>query len=474
MAIRTDLSVNWEVSPRIITVASPSVEVAIQDLHDTLTTTEASMEGMDMDRIVSSSGKEALGSGVLVGITLQLLNAKLAFEARGGPSFVQCNVGGGNLVAVDSLGVAMDSVQTTAYVQVIKTSSSSATIQSLEIEQLKYMIESQNKTHQGYGETFYLDPVSGSDANSGTTGATAVKTFAVALALCTSGRGDVIYILSLGEAQVSIDERWVINKASIYVRGPGRGVILKPVDAGGGAPTISIEANEVSLSGFIVEASTADATAANAIDVWSNFSRIENMWINRAKNGVRYCAGDYHKLRACELELHAENGILVEDVRFGTAFAGNGAPREIDISDVPNIYLNTQNGIKLVADTVNYSAGQSTRLIRVYDSNIELNTLYGMDIGTGVYRTLIRSSVSIYHNTSGNILDNGTETYNDGIWDKAIADHLTAGTTGKALSDAGGAGNPWGTPITGNTDAGTFGELVGKKILTIGKFLGLK
>src|SRR3989338_8785590 len=60
------------------------------------------------------------------------------------------------------------------------------------------------------------------------------------------------------------------------------------------------------------------------------------------------------------------------------------------------------------------------------------------------------------------------------IWDEPIADHLTDGTTGKALSDAGSAGNPWSSPITGNTDAGTFGELVGKKLLTVAKFLGLK
>jgi len=60
------------------------------------------------------------------------------------------------------------------------------------------------------------------------------------------------------------------------------------------------------------------------------------------------------------------------------------------------------------------------------------------------------------------------------IWDEAIADHLTDGTTGKALSDAGSAGNPWSSPITGNTNAGTFGELVGKKLLTVAKFLGLK
>jgi len=60
------------------------------------------------------------------------------------------------------------------------------------------------------------------------------------------------------------------------------------------------------------------------------------------------------------------------------------------------------------------------------------------------------------------------------IWDEPIANHLTVGTTGKALSDAGSAGNPWSTPVTGNTAAGTFGELVGKKLLTIAKFLGLK
>ena len=60
------------------------------------------------------------------------------------------------------------------------------------------------------------------------------------------------------------------------------------------------------------------------------------------------------------------------------------------------------------------------------------------------------------------------------VWDALVANHLTAGTTGKALSDAGSAGNPWSSPITGNTNAGTFCELVGKKLLTVAKFLGLK
>jgi len=62
----------------------------------------------------------------------------------------------------------------------------------------------------------------------------------------------------------------------------------------------------------------------------------------------------------------------------------------------------------------------------------------------------------------------------DAVWDEAMAGHTTAGTTGEKLDDAGSAGNPWSTTISGNTDPGTFGELVGKKLLTIAKFLGLK
>lgn len=60
------------------------------------------------------------------------------------------------------------------------------------------------------------------------------------------------------------------------------------------------------------------------------------------------------------------------------------------------------------------------------------------------------------------------------VWDEPTTSHTTAGTTGKALSDAGAPGNPWGAPVAGNTATGTFGELVGKKLLTIAKFLGLK
>jgi len=48
----------------------------------------------------------------------------------------------------------------------------------------------------------------------------------------------------------------------------------------------------------------------------------------------------------------------------------------------------------------------------------------------------------------------------DGLWDEPTSGHQTAGTTGKALIDAGSGGNPWSTTVSGNTTAGTFGAAV--------------
>lgn len=59
------------------------------------------------------------------------------------------------------------------------------------------------------------------------------------------------------------------------------------------------------------------------------------------------------------------------------------------------------------------------------------------------------------------------------VWDTILADHQITGSTGKALSDAGGAGNPWSADLASNNTVGTFGYLV-QKLLTVAKFLGLK
>lgn len=208
MTVRNDVVVDFTVNPRIITVLAPSTEITIQDLHDTLREIEDDVFNLKEPILISSAGKEALGGGVLVGITATLQDAQLAFETRTdrlstgsvttqdtvgeslidtGATFItdgvvrgelvlnltdgsyasvvevisetqlttqtlvggvdnqydvsdsyevidveQCNISGGNLVAVDDVGADIDPVFTTFGTQVIRTSSSSATLQEIE------------------------------------------------------------------------------------------------------------------------------------------------------------------------------------------------------------------------------------------------------------------------------------------------------------------------------------------------------
>lgn len=217
MAERTDLSVEWTRSPRIVTVDFPSTQLSMQDLVDTFKgVIEESWDGIYNPVLHSSGGKEELDDATDVGITVTLLDAKIAFAARfssissgaatsadpDGKSLInlaatfqadgvvegdcvvnfadmsvatvisvpfeteiimyslqdgtlntweigddykvfhvaQCDLDGGNLVAVDDVdidvGVAMSPVSPTAFTQILKTSSSSAT--QLEQDAMRY------------------------------------------------------------------------------------------------------------------------------------------------------------------------------------------------------------------------------------------------------------------------------------------------------------------------------------------------
>lgn len=59
------------------------------------------------------------------------------------------------------------------------------------------------------------------------------------------------------------------------------------------------------------------------------------------------------------------------------------------------------------------------------------------------------------------------------VWNALATDFNAVGTMGEKLNDAGSAGNPWAALLADNVDPDTFGEFV-QKLLTVGKFLGLK
>jgi hypothetical protein len=128
MAIRNDVTITWYTSPRILTVASPSVEISIQEIVDTCRNFEDVTPGEVYEFLIDAAGKEPLGGTVQVGITATLNNAQIAFEARLGPDWTLCTIGGGNIVAVDESGDSLDPRKPTAFVSVDRAASSSATL----------------------------------------------------------------------------------------------------------------------------------------------------------------------------------------------------------------------------------------------------------------------------------------------------------------------------------------------------------
>ena len=81
MAVRTDIEVDFELSPRLLELTSASNEVTVQDSHDTLSTIQDTPEGGQFEFLVSTAGGESLGGGTTVGLTTVLNNAQYAFQA---------------------------------------------------------------------------------------------------------------------------------------------------------------------------------------------------------------------------------------------------------------------------------------------------------------------------------------------------------------------------------------------------------
>ena len=86
MTTRTDVEVEWNANPRVAEVDAPSTEINMQDIVDTLRVLEDDFRGMSEKKLINASGKEDLGGGVKVGITVALQNLLLAFAGRTTPA----------------------------------------------------------------------------------------------------------------------------------------------------------------------------------------------------------------------------------------------------------------------------------------------------------------------------------------------------------------------------------------------------
>lgn len=108
-------------------------------------------------------------------------------------------------------------------------------------------------------------------------------------------------------------------------------------------------------------------------------------------------------------------------------------------------------------------------------TDAQLGNILGLTASLSASMTLTNSITNLV-NLSADI--GGAEALSpqglaNAVWNAQTSSYQTAGSTGKALTDAGGAGNPWAALVDDNDDPGTFGERM-KKLLKLAQFLGLK
>ncbi len=409
----------------IIEVPSPDTSVDLQYFINEIRDTEDELTpAMGYGQIADAFGKQSLGGGSYVGLTLQLRgNWKLRFQARSGPDTVACIVTGGNLVAESGNPIAPS-----AFTQITIAQSSSPTIATPDDNtNIQYLIESLRSTQVGgIGNTYYWDPVNGSDSNTGTLPSKAVATFAQAQTLATDSNFDVIYCLASDPSGITIvTETLSITKNTLRIRGPGHTFQLKPTSAIN--DTISIGAHSVEISGVYIE--TATTGSSDAISITGNRNLIKDCWITNVRGqGVNLITSGFSKITGCAIEHCDDNGIKVND-----------SVTQLNISK--NIIFDNVNGV--------YLAGTGVEDNLVENNLIYKHTGYGVSIGTSVTRTNIRGGNTFSKNTIANTLDNGVDTYietqaggasateiADAVWDEVLSSHVTAGTAGRNLKDA--------------------------------------
>jgi hypothetical protein len=419
---------NFDFYNSIIEVPAPDTTLDMQYLIDQIRDVEDELSpGMAYNKIADASGKDDLGGGIYTAITVRLLdNWRVRFEARPGPETVQCFIVGGNLVG----GPGGNPIAPSAYTQVIQQSSASGVIAtpttSTENINLRFLIGSLSSRQRALGSIFYWDPVAGSDSNNGQTPQTAVATFAKAHDLCTNGANDVIFALSSDPSgTTTTTENLVITKKNVKLRGPG--AIFKIIPSSTTDDAIVINADNAEISGVYI--STPTGSNKNGITVNANNAFIQDCWIYQAGgHGIDISNSSSSVITLSVIEKSAGNGINI-----GSSVVQNTVSKCIIFDNV--------NGI-------NFSGtGLADNIME--NNIIYKHTQYGINIGSGVLRTIVRGGHTFAKNNLGNVNDLGTDTYietqaggasateiADAVWDEILASHTVAGSSAAILKDA--------------------------------------
>lgn len=400
MAIRTDVTVDWTVSPRVITVPTPSTEITVQDLYDTLAFLQADQLNLEWPRIVSAGGKEALGGSTSVAVTLTLIDAQITWGNRASNTVTK--ITGGNIVAIDTLGAELDVLLFSDKVNAFIAQSSSATVTDQGIrEETRFLIESLRDNHFGWGHSYYWDPTNGDDANDGLLPTTPKLTFAAAKALTVAG-SDIIYCLATNAGPTITTERLTLDVSGLIVRAPGGGVVTL-LCPDGADPAVNITAANVEFTGFKISFSGTTVRTAIRVASTATNSLLRNITCaGGTGTGISYEGGLGHQVNRLIVAGYTVDGVVMTNCSnayftFVRMDANTGTGLKLVNSGAPG--LCTLNSFANLAFAANGTA---------------------INIGADVYHSLFQVSCVIASSNTVALVDNGTGSYLQGP--ESIAD----------------------------------------------------
>ena len=115
------MAIEFDYDQQLINITSPQDTLSMQDLIDAIRTAESDLHGITHNQIATASGKENIGGGVFVGMTVNLISP---WQVKFWAGNYIAKIAGGNLVG----GILGDPVAYSVGVQVLLVQSAASTV----------------------------------------------------------------------------------------------------------------------------------------------------------------------------------------------------------------------------------------------------------------------------------------------------------------------------------------------------------
>jgi len=387
---------------RVIQVDDPETQVTIQDLVNQIRDYEDELDALDIPKMCDAFGKQDLGGGVLVGITLILLDDwRIQFEARPGLEYISVSVSGGNLVAENIY--SNNPIKPSAFTQVSVTSSSSATLQELSSIQFS-----------SFAGGVTIDVVNGT---AGTTfpigtGQSPVNNLADAKTIAIARGIDQFFI----EGDITIGASDNIDGYTLTGQAPSKTTITLTA----GASTVDSEFENSTVTGTISGATSFTGT---------HLTDISNLGSALGETNIHNSL-----LTAGTITMSSSAASAINIIDSWSGVAGTSTPIFDVNGSASGVALRNYSGgieIRNISDGQDNSADFASGKLVLHSTNTS-----GAIQVRGVVDVEDSSGAGFTVNTDGVVAGLESGAIADAVWDETMSSHIASGSTGKTLKDA--------------------------------------